>query len=256
MKRFIIFIISFFALLPVVSAVNTISLLHGNRLVTYTTPIDAQVTLTSALPGVVLHDKTVYVVDGSIVKLNEEILQLKKQQIRENILSARENITLTRSGKQNGFVTSQDLRQAQQALTELMILEKENEKAMRELELKKQHLTLKIPGYFIIRNQHAYDGGWLKEGDKIISIEYLDELQLDIKVDPLMLLNVKPGTGVNWRSLISGKRGTGTILNITQDDDISSGLKKVIIATAAQQKTELLSLIDTPFEVSFNDQAE
>lgn len=256
MKRFIIFIISFFSLLPAASAMNTISLLHGNRVVTYTTPIDGQIQFTIPTPGVVLHDETVYIMDDSTLKLSEEILQLKKKQIQQKIFSARENISLTSAGKNKGFETNQSVQQSKEILTELMISEKENEKAILEIEIKKKYLSLSIPGYFIIRNQHAYDGGWLKENDRIITVEYLNELQLSITVDPLILLHIKIGSTVNWRSLISGEQGTGIVLNITQDDNATSGLKKVIIAMPEKRKTELLKLIDTPFEVSLNDPVE
>lgn len=253
MKHYLIFIISFFSWFTSASAMNTISLLQGDRQVTYTTPIDGQILFSGPTSGIVLHDQQIYTLDDSILKINEDILWLKKMKIDAGILSAKENITITAKGKKNGFVTSQDMRNAQQTLTDLLISEKENEKNMLDIKIKKQYLSLKIPGYFIVRNKYTYDNAYLKEGDRIITVEYLDNLQLNVKIDPIMLQTIKVGSQVNWHSLITRQQGIGNVLNIIQDDDPTSGLKKIIIGIKYQDKTALLDLIDTPFEVSFND---
>ncbi|EJM4070337.1 hypothetical protein NOJ64_005092, partial [Salmonella enterica] len=207
MKSFFLFLISFFYAFPSFSS-GTVGILHGDKTITYSALFDTDVIFIESKTGVMLKNKLVYSLDDGLLKKDEDILKIKERVLNNRLSRARKNVTTTRDGLKKGFLAGSDLDEAEQSLYELIIQEKENKKNLEVLNKKKAHLSLFIPGYFIIRNSFSYRDAYLKAGDDIVTIEFLNTLQVDVKTDPVQLSSLKPGNDITWRSLVSNKSGT------------------------------------------------
>ncbi|ECG8626483.1 hypothetical protein AAD16_005089 [Salmonella enterica subsp. diarizonae] len=252
MKSFFLFLVSVFYSSSSFSS-GTIGILHGDKTITYTALFDTDVKYIESKTGVILKNKKVYSLDDEVLKKDEDVLELKERVLNNRLSRARKNVTTTREGLKKGFLAESDLDEAEQSLYELIIQEKENRKNIDVLNKKKSHLSLTVPGYFIIRNSFVYCNAYLKAGDDIVTVEFLNTLQVDVKTDPVQLSALKTGSDITWRSLVSNKSGAGKVSYIKQDDDITSGFKKVVVSIPDEWREELINLVDTPFEVIFDD---
>ncbi|EAM9431672.1 TPA_asm: HlyD family secretion protein [Salmonella enterica] len=252
MKYFLIFIISFLYSSQSFSS-GSVGILHGNETITYTSPFDTDIKYIESRTGVILKDKLIYSLGDDVLKKDEDIMMLKRELINKRIRGARKNVNTVKHGVLNGFLTETDLSDAEQSLYTLIIEGKENDKNITLLNKKKERLSLIIADYFILRNSFSYNNAYLKTGDAIVTVELLKTLQVEIKIDPIHLSLLKKGDNIRWKSLVNESTGNGVISYITQDDDISSGFKKVVISVPDERKSELIDLVDTPFEIFFDD---
>ncbi|EAS3781298.1 hypothetical protein ACQSE7_20160 [Salmonella enterica] len=252
MKYFLIFTISFlYSSQSFCSSV--IGILHGNETITYTSPFDTEIKYLESRTGMILKDKIIYTLDDAELRKDENIMTLKKELLDKRIRMARKNVNTVKSGVAKGFLTENDLADAEQSLYELIIQKNENDKSFLILSRKKDRTSLIAHSYFILRNNFAYQNSFLKTGDAIVTVELLNKLQVEVKIDPIQLSTFKKGDGIRWKSLVNNVSGAGTISYIAQDNDISSGLKKVVISIPEDRKEELVDLVDTPFEIIFDD---
>lgn len=115
----------------------------------------------------------------------------------------------------------------------------------------------KIYKPFIVRNLFIESGRHVDSGDNIITIEYLDDFYIDIKIDPVIIRGDLKTKKITFKSLVRDVSGRASVVRMVRsslngNENKSSGLRLITLLIHSDPEL-LVDLLDTTFEISIND---
>ncbi|EIU5772584.1 TPA: hypothetical protein N2G37_001150 [Salmonella enterica] len=115
----------------------------------------------------------------------------------------------------------------------------------------------KISKPFIVRNLFVENGRHVDSGDNIITIEYLDNFYIDVKIDPVIIRGDLKTKEITFKSLVKDVSGRATVVKTVRaplngNENKSSGLRLITLLIHSDPEL-LVELLDTVFEIKIND---
>ncbi|EGB2672745.1 hypothetical protein H7C69_003712 [Escherichia coli] len=113
-----------------------------------------------------------------------------------------------------------------------------------------------IANKFLIRQFYTVDKQIVNAGDRIVSVEIVDDFYIDIKFDPVTLKGRLQDKEITVRSLVTGQTAKSAVFKISNpvDNNNTQG-SKIASLIVKTDEIDLPQLLDTVFEVEINDRS-
>lgn len=229
-------------------------ILKGRDIIEFKSPVSGVVSLVGNKEGDIKTKGTVFELESIENNAKIDLLNLKIKKTRALFLQKKNEYNEASKSYKQGYISKNEL--------DLKV----NQLNDTEIELKQQHIELSsiiklkklstpyVNDKFIIRNLYVNDGQYVNINEPILKIEKIDKYHVNIKVDPLVLGDIK-NHDIRAKSLVSGEIFKARLLKVNSDDsgNNTTGMKIITLLIEPQDVIINDNLLDTAFEIIIND---
>jgi len=220
--------------------------------------------LKSPFTGVIKHNLSI---DGSVhenispvtiksyeLESKKEILNIKIKTLKAKITRLANEYKGAKSSYERGFISRSELYEKQDAINEAKImlqeLKIERSALMYMLELGEPIINKK----YLIREYYTVNNQVVNSGDRVVSIETVDNFFIDIKYDPVSMKGRIQDKEINVKSLVTGRVGKAIVYKVSNPvDNTNTHGSKIASLLVTADSLDLPQLLDTVFEVNVYD---
>lgn len=251
-KLILIFLIS----MPVfnVKADSYFGTLRGENIIELKSPFDGIIEQNLLMDGSVHENVSPLKITSLELESKKKILILKKNTLSLRASRLLNEYNSAKNYYERGFISGSELNEKHDAIDEARI-------SLQELEIELSALTKKlelgcpvIKNKFIIRQFYTVDKQIVNTGDRIVSIETVDNYFVDIKFDPVSMTGRIQDKDIKFKSLVTGQTGKAVVLKVSNpvDNNNTQGAK-IASLLIKPDDIDLSQLIDTVFEIEIHD---
>ncbi|HDI3035275.1 MULTISPECIES: hypothetical protein [Cronobacter] len=229
-------------------------ILKGGDIIEFKSPVSGVVSLVGNKEGDIKTKGTVFDLESIENNAKIDLLNLKIKKTRALLLQKKNEYNEAYQSYKLGYISKNELDLRANQLNDA------------EIELKQLHIELSsiiklknlsnpyVNDKFIIRNLYVNDGQYVNTNEPILKIEKIDKYHVNIKVDPLVLGDIK-NHDIRAKSLVSGEIFKARLLKVNSDDSGNSATGMKIITLLIEPQDVIINdnLLDTAFEIIIND---
>ena len=228
--------------------------LRGGEIITYKSIIPGIINITAS-EGDVTERTHLFKIESDeykskidILKLRLSLEELKLKRIINDSVNGKELLS-------RGFISREDFDFINDKVSEEKINIKEIKQEIRKIEWMLKVGYPYIEESCIIRSINVSDGQYVEAGADIMKVEMLDRFNIDIKIDPTSIDGDIKKKNITVKSLVSGAEGVATVSKISGVNNSDAGIygMKILTLSINNATNDFSSLLDTVFEVKFND---
>ncbi|EEP9438951.1 hypothetical protein HCO87_003810, partial [Salmonella enterica subsp. enterica serovar Reading] len=107
---------------------------------------------------------------------------------------------------------------------------------------------------YLIREYYTVNNQVVNSGDRLVSIETVDNFFIDIKFDPVSMKGKIQDKEISVKSLVTGRTGKAFVVKVSNPvDNKNTHGSKVASLRVTTDSSDLPQLLDTVFEVNIYD---
>ena len=218
--------------------------LRGSQLSNFKSPYAGTVELPKYKEGDVYNNSILFHLS------NIELLAKKQKRLYTEYERIKKGIAMGFYSKNEAFKIEDEIQNIE-ILIKSLVIEKDSVSRLINVG------SPKIYKPFIVRNLFIESGRHVDSGDNIITIEYLDDFYIDIKIDPVIIRGDLKTKKITFKSLVRDVSGRASVVRMVRsslngNENKSSGLRLITLLIHSDPEL-LVDLLDTTFEISIND---
>lgn len=184
----------------------------------------------------------------------KEILNLKIATLSSKISRLQNEYRNAQKSYAKGFTSGTELNDKSDDINEAMISLQELKIELTALQKMLEMGNPVISRKFMVRQFHAIDKQIVNAGDRLVSIELVDNFYIDFKFDPVTIKGRIQDKQIKVKSLVTGQTANALVASVSNalNNNNTQG-SKVASLLIKTDKIELSQLLDTVFEIEVND---
>jgi hypothetical protein len=251
-KLILAFLISF----PVfnVNADTFFGTLRGENVIELKSPFSGIIEHNVSIDGAVHENTSPLKIKSYELESKKKILKLKIKTLKSKINRLQKEYTSAKLSFDRGYISHYEIYKKKDVIDEAKINLQE---LCIELSAIINTLDLGNPvinSKFLVRQFHTVDKQIVNAGDRIVSIETIDNFFIDIKFDPVSMKGRIQDKVIDIKSMVTGQTGKAIVFRVSNpvDNTFTQG-SKIATLLVTTDGIALHQLLDTIFEVTIHD---
>lgn len=228
--------------------------LRGENIIELKSPISGVIEQNVKIDGLVNENVSPFKIKSIEVESKKEILNIKIKTLSSKLSRLIDEYKNAKISYSNGFISNSELDEKKDVIDEAKISLQELKIELAALSEMLEMGNPVIKKKFLVRQFHTVNNQVVNAGDRIVSIETVDNYYIDIKFDPVSMNGRIQDKKIIVKSLVTGQKGDAIVHKISNpvDNNNTQGAKIASLLIHAD-KIDLPQLLDTVFEVEIHD---
>ncbi|EFO7115706.1 hypothetical protein ACNUY4_004456 [Salmonella enterica] len=228
--------------------------LRGENIIELKSPFSGVIKHNLSIDGAVHENISPVTIKSYELESKKQILSIKINTLKTKVTRLSNEYNGAKSSYERGFISRSELYQKQDAINEAQImlqeLKIEYSGLMNMLELGEPIIKKK----YLIREYYTVNNQVVNSGDRLVSIETVDNFFIDIKFDPVSMKGKIQDKEISVKSLVTGRTGKAFVFKVSNPvDNKNTHGSKVASLRVTTDSSDLPQLLDTVFEVNIYD---
>ncbi|HHL8295760.1 TPA: hypothetical protein ACQ717_004349 [Escherichia coli] len=228
--------------------------LRGEKIIELKSPFSGVIEHNLTIDGRVNENSSPIKIKSLELESKIEILIIKINTLKSKISRLIHECRIAQIYYDKGFISNAELNEKKDAISEAKISLQELTIELTTLKKTLEMGTPLIENKFLVRQFYTVDKQIVNAGDRIVSVEIVDDFYIDIKFDPVTLKGRLQDKEITARSLVTGQTAKAAVFKISNpiDNNNTQG-SKIASLIVKTDEIDLPQLLDTVFEIEIND---
>ncbi|ELO4934231.1 hypothetical protein QUR06_004183 [Escherichia coli] len=230
--------------------------LRGEKIIELKSPFSGVIENMLTIDGKVNENLSPVKIKSLELESKVEILIIKINTLKSKLSRLMNEYKTAQIHYDKGFISNAELNERKDAISEAEISLQELKIELTALKKTLDMGTPLIANKFLIRQFYTVDKQIVNAGDRIVSVEIVDDFYIDIKFDPVTLKGRLQDKEITVRSLVTGQTAKSAVFKISNPvDNTNTQGSKIASLIVKTDEIDLPQLLDTVFEVEINDRS-